>query len=69
MGEVKKKGRGLVLPAFPEHVTLISKKHRQGLNFAVLCDLHGFVLVSIGRERGTSLGFKTKSKPTNPNHR
>ena len=25
--------------------------------------------LSIGRERGTSLGFKTKSKPTNPNHR
>ena len=43
MGEVKKKGRGLVLPAFPEHVTLISKKHRQGLNSAVLCTLHGYV--------------------------
>ena len=25
--------------------------------------------LSIGRQRGTSLGFKTKSKPTNPNHR
>ena len=25
--------------------------------------------LSIGREGGTSLRFKTKSKPTNPNHR
>ena len=25
--------------------------------------------LTIGRERGTSLRFKTKSKPTNPNHR
>ena len=25
--------------------------------------------LSIGRESGTNLRFKTKSKPTNPNHR
>ena len=59
MGEVKKKGRGLVLPAFPEHVTLISKKHRQGLNFAVLCTLHGYVLVSIDNDVLTRIISKT----------
>ncbi len=34
-------------PAFPEHVTLISKKPMHGLNFAVLCTMHGYVLVRI----------------------
>jgi hypothetical protein len=59
MGEVKKKGLGLVLPAFPEYVTLISKKHRQGLNFAVLCTLHGYVLVSIHTDVLTRIISKT----------
>ncbi len=59
MGEVKKKGRGLVLPAFPEYVTLISKKHRQRLNFAVLCSFHDYVLVRIDNDLLTRIISKT----------
>ncbi len=59
MGEVKKKGLGLVLPAFPEHVTLISKKPMQGLNFAVLCTLHGYALVRIDNDVLTRIISKT----------
>ena len=40
-------------------MTLISKKHRQGLNFAVLCTLHGYVLVSIDNDLLTRIISKT----------
>ena len=38
---------------------LISKKHRQGLDFAVLCTLHGYVLVSIDNDVLTRIISKT----------
>ena len=50
---------GVVQPTFPEHITLISKKPMQGLNFAVLCTLHGYILVSIDNHVLTRIISKT----------